>query len=84
MDEAGYEVIVRGSNLVLGTGFLGLANITLIRCEGGPVLFDTGHHVNRPALVEALARRGLEPTDIKKVFLSHLHFDHSINVDLFR
>lgn len=84
MEDVRYEVIVRGNNLAVGVGFLGLANITLVHCKGGPVLFDTGHHSNRPAVIEGLARRGLEPGDVPIVFLSHLHFDHCMNIDLFR
>ena len=33
--------------------------------------------------IKALADRGLRPADIPLVFLSHLHFDHAHNVDLF-
>ena len=78
-----YEVIVKGNNLSLRDGFLALANVTLIATPDGPVLFDTGHYCNRPALLKGLARHGLEPRAIKAVFLSHLHFDHSNNIDLF-
>lgn len=34
-------------------------------------------------IVEALAREGLLPSDIDYVILSHLHFDHAQNLDLF-
>lgn len=78
-----YEVIVKGNNLSVRDGFLALANVTLISTPHGPVLFDTGHYCNRPALLKGLARHGLEPSAIKAVFLSHLHFDHSNNIDLF-
>lgn len=78
-----YDVIVRGNNLALRDGFLGLANITLVFSADGPLLFDTGHHGNRPALLAGLARHGLGPADVKAVFLSHLHFDHCNNIDLF-
>jgi glyoxylase-like metal-dependent hydrolase (beta-lactamase superfamily II) len=39
--------------------------------------------INRGALVAALAARDMAPQDIDKVFLSHIHFDHADNVDLF-
>jgi len=78
-----YEIIVHGNNLRLRDGFLGLANVTLIRGAAGPMLVDTGGYVTRTALVAALADRGLAPADIKVVFLSHLHFDHAHNIDLF-
>ena len=54
-----YEIIVQGNNLRLRDGFLGLANVTLIGGAAGPMLVDTGGYVTRPALVTALADRGL-------------------------
>ena len=78
-----YDVIVRGNNLAFRDGFLALANVTLVFTADGPLLFDTGHYCNRPSLVKGLARHGMKPADVKAVFLSHLHFDHCNNVDLF-
>lgn len=78
-----YDVLVQGNSLRLRDGFLGLSTISLIRTASGPILFDTGGYVTRLALLKALADRGLKPADIPVVFLSHLHFDHAHNVDLF-
>lgn len=78
-----YDVIVKGNNLAVRDGFLALANATLVFCDDGPLLFDTGHYCNRPALLKGLQRHGLTPADVKAVFLSHLHFDHCNNIDLF-
>ena len=78
-----YEIILRGNNLRLGEGFLGLSNATLILAPDGPIMFDTGHYCNRATLLAGLKRRGMTPADIKTVFLSHLHFDHCNNIDLF-
>jgi N-acyl homoserine lactone hydrolase len=78
-----YAIVVPGNNLRLEEGFLGLANATLVFCPEGPILFDVGHYVTRPALLARLRRQGLEPADVKAVFLSHLHFDHCHNIDLF-
>lgn len=82
-DAIDYEVIVKGNNLKLAEGFLALANVTLVHTPEGPWLFDTGHFSNRLALLKALERRSLRPADIVAVFLSHLHFDHANNIDLF-
>jgi len=79
-----HEVIVGGNSLRLKNDFLGIASITLIHCDGGPVLVDTGGYISRLGLIKALKERDLEPADIKQVFLTHLHFDHSHNIDLFR
>ena len=78
-----YDIIVKGNNLGLREGFLGLANATLISAPSGPILFDTGHYCNRLQLLAGLKRHGMTPADIGTVFLSHLHFDHSNNIDLF-
>jgi len=78
-----YDIIVKGNNLSLREGFLALANATLIFTADGPLLFDTGHYCNRLPLLDGLRRHGLAPGDVKAVFLSHLHFDHVNNIDLF-
>ena len=81
--DLSYEIIVQGNNLKLRDGFLGLANVTLVRAPSGPILVDTGGYVTRLTLLNALKARDLTPADIPLVFLSHLHFDHSHNIDLF-
>lgn len=78
-----YDVLIPGSNLKLGTGFLGISTIVLLEAGGKRILYDTGCFTTRQGLKDALAARGLEPGDIDLVFLSHLHFDHSQNVNLF-
>src|SRR5579883_2758429 len=78
-----YDIIVSGHNLSMRDGFFGMANVTLISTEDGPILFDTGHYSNRLMLLKGLARHGVAPAAIKAVFLSHLHYDHSVNIDLF-
>jgi glyoxylase-like metal-dependent hydrolase (beta-lactamase superfamily II) len=80
---ATYEILVPGNSLEWSGGFLGFANLTLVTTSEGTLLFDTGHYINRGALVAALAARDMVPADIDKVFLSHIHFDHADNVDLF-
>jgi N-acyl homoserine lactone hydrolase len=81
--SASYEILVPGNSLAWDGGFLGFANLTLVTTSDGLLLFDTGHYINRRALVAALAAHDLVPSDIDKVFLSHIHFDHADNVDLF-
>ncbi|MGE0850996.1 MAG: MBL fold metallo-hydrolase [Hyphomicrobiaceae bacterium] len=78
-----YEIIVKGNNLRLVDGVLGMTNLTLIKGNDGYMLVDVGHTVNRLALERALSARGLKPKDINRVFLSHLHNDHVMNIDLF-
>ena len=78
-----YDILLSGNNLRLRHDFLGISSVTLIHGKKGPILFDTGGFISRFGLLEALASRGMRPADIPTVFLSHLHHDHSHNVDLF-
>ena len=41
------------------------------------------HPDARSLLVAKLAERGLTPDDIDCVFLTHAHWDHMLNIDLF-
>lgn len=79
-----HHTLVEGNSLSFKGGFFGFSSIVLILVDGhGPLLFDTGHHSTRLLLLQALKERGLSPLDIEGVFLSHLHFDHANNIDLF-
>jgi N-acyl homoserine lactone hydrolase len=56
----------------------------LLRDGKRNILFDTGPFRVRPTLIAALANYGLTPEHIDTVFVSHLHWDHIENIDLFR
>ncbi len=81
--EITYSVIVPGSSVALANGFIGWSSIVLVEAGDTRILFDCGHHVTRHALVAGLKQRGLEASDIDILFLSHMHFDHVLNFDLF-
>ena len=82
---AKYELLLRGNSLSFRGGFFGLCNVVLVTAEDGTrILFDTGHYCVRKGLLSSLKERGLVPTDIDLIFLSHLHFDHCQNLDLFK
>ena len=84
VNDVSYRVLVQGNCLGFTGGFLGLSSVVLISIEGqAPILFDTGHHATKAMLIKALAAQGIAPQDVGQVFLSHLHFDHANNVDLF-
>lgn len=78
-----YDVLVQGNSLTLADGFLGLSSVVLMHSQAGPVLFDTGHHATKRQLLNGLARHRLAPADIAAVVLSHLHFDHANNLEMF-
>ena len=43
----------------------------------GPILFETGPHSTLPTLKKAVENLGFRFTDIKHIFLSHIHLDHA-------
>jgi len=65
-----------GRNMLVDSGLTDVAVITKrLKVEG----VGGGH----TALTSALAEQGLTPADISHVVLTHLHFDHADNLDLF-
>ena len=48
-----------------------------IPTDNGAVLVECGPHSTNNHLVAGLSELGLQPTDIKAVFLTHIHFDHA-------
>lgn len=49
----------------------------LIEAPAGPILIETGPGSTLPTLLTRLAEHGLQPTDIKHVLVTHIHFDHA-------
>jgi glyoxylase-like metal-dependent hydrolase (beta-lactamase superfamily II) len=77
------EVLLYGYALSSAQGSAGFCGIYLVRSGIQAILFDTGHAGRRRALVASLARHGLVPGDVTTVVISHSHYDHVQNVDLF-
>lgn len=76
--------LLNGYSLSSDQGNPAFCSIHLIETEAGRVLFDCGHAGRRRKLLEALAAQGLAPVDIDTVVLSHAHWDHVQNVDVFQ
>lgn len=73
------EQITRGINIKPSKGAFGYASITLLKDGNESVLFDTGSYGLRGTMNELLKKQNID-----KVFISHLHFDHCSNLDLFK
>jgi len=76
------EVLLPGFSINTDQTTLGLCTVTLVRGEKLTVV-DVGHFGRRAMLVETLQAHGMEPEDIGRVILTHAHWDHSQNTDLF-
>lgn len=61
-------------------GYLGQSSVALV---DGETIVDTGSLARRPMLIDALEASETDPTDVEHVLLTHLHFDHAENLDLF-
>jgi N-acyl homoserine lactone hydrolase len=82
------EVLLQGFSLDTNAGLAGFCMVTLVEGvnasgERKRILFDPAHVGRRTLLWDALAERGLGPKDIDGVVLSHSHWDHIQNIDVF-
>lgn len=76
------ELIIQGLSVGSDQGSLGFCSITLIRGSRN-ILVDVAQPARREVLLTALRERGLSPNDIDAVALTHAHWDHMLNIDLF-
>ena len=77
------DVLTYGFSLVSDQGAFGFSTISLLTVGEQRILIDTGPSSRRTMLYKALEGRGLAPEDIDLVVLTHLHWDHCQNADLF-
>ena len=82
------EVLLQGYSLDTNVGLAGFCTVTLVEGvdasgERKRILFDPAHVGRRVVLYDALAKRGLRPRDVDAVVLSHSHWDHIQNIDVF-
>jgi glyoxylase-like metal-dependent hydrolase (beta-lactamase superfamily II) len=82
------DVLLDGFGVNTNVGLAALCSVLLIEGDdatGRPVriLVDPAHVGRRTFLWDALAARGLSSTDIDMVVLTHAHWDHVQNIDVF-
>ena len=78
-----FSILLPGVPVSSERGSLGWCTVSLIRHRGRCILVDTGSHGDRSVLLEALKSHELTPDLIDDVFVTHLHYDHFLNADLF-
>ncbi len=77
------SVLLPGSTIGTNQGGMSFCNVFLIEGERR-LLFDSAHVGRRQLLTHRLRARGLTPADIDGQVLSHAHWDHVQNIDLFQ
>jgi N-acyl homoserine lactone hydrolase len=77
------DVLMHGSGLSTDVGVVGFCAVLLIEEGDRRILFDSAHVGRRTYLLAQLEARGLTPDDIDAQVLSHAHWDHVQNADLF-
>jgi len=65
-------------------GGMGWSTVALLRAGARIALVDAGNFGMRKLLIEQLDKRGLKPTQVTDLLLTHSHYDHSVNWTLFR
>ena len=78
-----YSVLLPGIPVTSTRGALGWCSVVLVRAAGKNILFDTGSYGDRQLLLDRLDALNLTATDIDTVFISHFHYDHALNAELF-
>ncbi len=81
---ADLEVLTYGFALTTDQGAFGYSTNSLLTVGNHRILVDTGPASRRTLLYRALQSKNLTPDDIDIVILTHLHWDHCQNTDLFR
>ena len=76
------QIIMGGYSINTDQTRLGLCTVTLIRGATLSIV-DVAHFGRRNMLVDQLAAHGISTDDIGRVILTHSHWDHSQNTDLF-
>ncbi len=82
------ETILEGYRLATDQGDIAFCSVNLVQGidEQGSlkrILIDTGHVGRRSSLDQALRQRGLTRDSIDVLFLTHAHWDHMQNLDMF-
>ena len=59
------------------------SNVYLIKLENKNILIDTSSEINKQKLIENLKKLSINPEDINTIILTHNHWDHNENLELF-
>lgn len=74
------DILLHGIPGRTNQGYLSQASAAMVDEN---VVVDVGSLARRPLLEKTLDSAGIDPGDIEHVLLTHVHYDHCDNVDLF-
>jgi N-acyl homoserine lactone hydrolase len=78
------ELLIQGfPGKSLENGGLGWSSIVLLRGHGRIAIVDTGSFSVRQVLLRRLRERGVQRTDVTDILLTHSHYDHVMNWNIF-
>jgi glyoxylase-like metal-dependent hydrolase (beta-lactamase superfamily II) len=77
------KILLAGFPIRSDRGTLGWSTVAAMTTGTGTMILDTGSFGDRAFLLQSLRHSGIEPRDVTRLFLSHLHYDHCLNADLF-
>lgn len=78
-----YSILLTGIPVTSERGALGWCTVAYLHLPGRHILFDTGSCGDRSLLLEQLEKIDLGPERIDTFVVSHLHFDHFVNAEIF-
>jgi len=84
MPGANIDVLTYGFSFNSDQGSFGMSTNSLVTVGDRTIVVDTGPSSRRVWLHKALESKGLAPEDVDIVILTHMHWDHCQNTDLFR
>ena len=73
------KILITGLPYKTDIGGFGYSSVTLLSDGKDNILFDVGHYAVRREIIGIIKKYR-----ITMVFLSHLHYDHCLNADLFQ
>lgn len=79
-----YRILIPGNPLRTSIGSLGASSVTLVENDDLKILIDTSHYGRRKLLLQEMEANHIAPSSIDYVILTHLHWDHVLNYDLFQ
>jgi glyoxylase-like metal-dependent hydrolase (beta-lactamase superfamily II) len=78
-----YSILLTGIPVTSERGSLGWCTVAYLHLLGRHILFDTGSYGDRSLLLKKLEKLDLCPESIDTIVVSHLHFDHFVNAEIF-